>query len=440
MKKKIIALAIAAIFCSGSMAAASTNQFSDVPASHWSYGAINELAKAGIIDGFSNGTFQGDKTMTRYEMAQIVANAVTKEDKASVDNKALIEKLVKEYADELRSMGARVTNLENTNDKFHYFGLFGNRYDHMKREGVTDKSSVFIFNTFFKVDDQFTFVTQNELHRTYTQTAEQWNNNGNGYTPNGRSNWQQFGLQAYVAGKFDGMSTKMGRFTYMPAYGISHGEYLEVSGAQVSFGDKVKTTLVAGQNVEYVPQGTFASMGYQAADVVFAVNPATNIKLSYQRNQSNLGLVPAVAYENGALHNSDYINYYEGGFDTKLGNDLAFEMAYIRTSYDTDNKGYYAQLKYKNAIPFVAKSYDLYIAYHNLEGNSIMYNDLRYYGNMKGIRVGAHYAPWDSTLLTVWYDMQKYINAGTSAPYGTYNVAAGEKDNFLRVQLDFFFK
>lgn len=442
MKKSVLALMVAGMICfSGVAAEAAINRFSDVPANHWAYSAVNKLVQAGIIDGYGNGTYQGEKTLSRYEMAIIVANAMTKEEKASAENKALIGKLAKEFADDLQALGTRVTTLEKGASKFSYFGLFGNRYDNMDKEGVTDKSNVFILNTFYKVNDKFTFVTTNEMHKMYKEAGEQWVGNTGLVAPDSASDWNYWGLQAYVDGQFDGFKTKLGRFTYMPAYGIAHGEYLQVSGAQVAFGHKLKTILTAGENTQYVPGGTYASMGYQAAELAYAVKPGTNIKLSYQRNQSNLGLVPQVAYTYGGVtHNDDYIHYFEGGFDTKLNKDLSFEAAYVKNSYDEDNKGYYAQLKYKNAIPFVPKSYDFYVTYHNLEGNSIMYNDLRYYNNMKGIRVGAHYAPWDSSLLTVWYDMQKYINAGNSQPTGGVAVAAGERDNFFRAQLDFFFK
>lgn len=437
MKKSVLTFMVAGLICfSASAAEAANSRFSDVPVNHWAYGAVNKLVQAGIVDGYGNGTYQGEKTLSRYEMAIIVANAITKEEKASSENKVLIEKLAKEFADELQSLGVRVTNLEKESGKFSYFGIFGNRYDHMDKEGVTDKSNVFILNSSYKVNKQFTFITTSEMHRMYKAAGEQWvGNSGEQVAPDSASDWNNWGLQVYVDGKFDGYKTKLGRFTYLPSYGISHGEYLQVSGAQISFGNKLKTTLTAGENTQYVPGGTYASMGYQAAEVAYDVEPDTTIKLSYQRNQSNLGLSPAVA-----PHDDEYLHYFEGGFDTKLNKDLVFEAAYIKSSYDADNKGYYAQVKYKNAIPFVAKSYDFYVAYHNLQSNSIMYNDLRYYGNMKGVRVGAHYAPWDSTLLTVWYDMQKYINAGKSQPTNGVTVNAGQKDNFFRAQLDFFFK
>ncbi|MBP2652803.1 MAG: S-layer y domain protein [Firmicutes bacterium] len=441
MKKSLIAMIMVCIFCFASVAAAAVSPFSDVPANHWAYGAVNKLAKAGIIDGMGDGTYRGEKTLTRYEMAQIVANAMTKVDKADAENKALIGKLAREFSAELQSLGTRVTTLENNvaalknnTSNFSYFGIFGNRYDHYDVEKVDDKSMVFVLNTYFKVNDNFQVVTQSELHRQFLQNSTQWNNNTSTDSPNGKADWQHFGLQAYADLKFNGMSAKLGRFTYIPAYGLTHGDYLEVSGALVSFGDKVKTTFVAGQDTMYVPQGTFGSMGYQAADVVFAVTPNTNIKASYQRNQTNLGVAPV------AIGNDDYYNYFEGGFDTKLSKDLAFKAAYVKSNYDEANKGYFAQLTYKNAIPFVAKTYDFYVAYHNLESNSIISNDDRYYANLKGVRVGMHYAPWNSTLLTVWYDMQKYIDAGTSTRDSSIAVTSGKKDNFFRAQLDFFFK
>ena len=80
------------------------NPFSDVPAGHWAYDAVNKLAAEGVVDGYPDGTYGGDKLMTRYEMAQIVAKAMAKG--------ANVDKLAAEFADELDSLGVRVANLE----------------------------------------------------------------------------------------------------------------------------------------------------------------------------------------------------------------------------------------------------------------------------------------------------------------------------------------
>ena len=61
-------------------------------------------AAAGVVDGYPDGTYGGDKLMTRYEMAQIVAKAMAKG--------ANVDKLAAEFADELDSLGVRVANLQ----------------------------------------------------------------------------------------------------------------------------------------------------------------------------------------------------------------------------------------------------------------------------------------------------------------------------------------
>lgn len=88
------------------------SMFTDVPAKHWAYSAVSQLTKAGIVDGYSDGAFRGDRTISRYEMAIIAGKAMTKLDKADAQNKALIEKLANEFGTELDKLGARVAKLE----------------------------------------------------------------------------------------------------------------------------------------------------------------------------------------------------------------------------------------------------------------------------------------------------------------------------------------
>lgn len=129
--KKILVTILTLVFILGifgTAAAANLTPFTDVPAKHWSYAAITQLAKDGIIDGYGDGTFRGDRTISRYEMAILVARAMTKLDKADKANKVLIEKLESEYNTELVQIGAldaRVTAVEkkvNDLDKIHFSG------------------------------------------------------------------------------------------------------------------------------------------------------------------------------------------------------------------------------------------------------------------------------------------------------------------------------
>ena len=115
MKSKIsiIIVFMLVLGVAGTALAAPSNPFVDVPAKHWAYDAVSKLAKSGIVDGYGDGTFRGDRTMSRYEMAQIVAKAMARSDKADAENKALIDKLSVEFAQELNNLGVRVAKLED---------------------------------------------------------------------------------------------------------------------------------------------------------------------------------------------------------------------------------------------------------------------------------------------------------------------------------------
>ena len=125
--KKVLVTALVCIFLmglAGVAMAAPASIFSDVPADHWAYKAVNTLAKDKIVEGYGDGTYRGDRTMTRYEMAQIIANAMTKVDKASAEDKALINKLAKEFAAELEQIDARLAKVEKkaAADHFNWAG------------------------------------------------------------------------------------------------------------------------------------------------------------------------------------------------------------------------------------------------------------------------------------------------------------------------------
>ncbi len=91
---------------------AATVSFTDVPAGHWAYAAVGQLAKAGFIDGYGDRTFRGDRTMSRYEFAILVAKAMDKFDSADAANKELLDKLSAEFAGELNRLGTRVAKVE----------------------------------------------------------------------------------------------------------------------------------------------------------------------------------------------------------------------------------------------------------------------------------------------------------------------------------------
>ena len=109
--KKILALAAVAALTAG-VSAYAANPFSDVTADDWAYRAVSDLSAQGVVEGYPDGTFKGERNMTRYELAQIVARLMAKEDQLNAEQQATLDKLAGEYADELANLGVRVSNLE----------------------------------------------------------------------------------------------------------------------------------------------------------------------------------------------------------------------------------------------------------------------------------------------------------------------------------------
>ena len=109
--KKILALAAMAALTAG-VSAYAANPFSDVTPDDWAYQAVSDLSDQGVVEGYPDGTFKGERNMTRYELAQIIARLMAKEDQLNAEQRATLDKLAGEYADELANLGVRVSNLE----------------------------------------------------------------------------------------------------------------------------------------------------------------------------------------------------------------------------------------------------------------------------------------------------------------------------------------
>ena len=122
--KKGLLVALALVFALGvsGTAFAAANPFTDLPAKHWAYDAISKLARAGILDGYGDGTYRGDRIATRYEIAQATAKAMSRADKVDAQMKAVIDRLSVEFADELNTLGVRVTQLEETASTIKFSG------------------------------------------------------------------------------------------------------------------------------------------------------------------------------------------------------------------------------------------------------------------------------------------------------------------------------
>lgn len=146
MNKKFVKAAICAAVTVAFAVPAFANSFTDVPKNHWAYDAVNKLAAAGIVDGYGDGTYKGEKTMTRYEMAQIVSKAMG--NVSTVDQKVIVDKLAAEFGQELNDLGVKVEGIQKQlDDQIKFTGDARARYNDLNehemsyraRLGVTGK-------------------------------------------------------------------------------------------------------------------------------------------------------------------------------------------------------------------------------------------------------------------------------------------------------------
>ena len=140
------AVAVAAALMFAVVAPAFAQPFADVPTNHWAYDAIAELAAKGLVEGYPDGTFKGDRAMTRYEMAMVVARLLARIESIQIpapqppqvtaQDLANIQRLINEFRAELAALGVRVTAIEEELnaikarlDNVRITGRFRFRYD-----------------------------------------------------------------------------------------------------------------------------------------------------------------------------------------------------------------------------------------------------------------------------------------------------------------------
>ena len=127
--KKILALAAVAALTAG-VSAYAANPFSDVTPDDWAFQAVSDLSAQGVVEGYPDGSFKGERNMTRYELAQIIARLMAKEDQLNAEQQATLNKLAGEYADELANLGVRVANLEKKVGNISWSGDARMQYQH----------------------------------------------------------------------------------------------------------------------------------------------------------------------------------------------------------------------------------------------------------------------------------------------------------------------
>lgn len=233
LQKKSILAALIISSCFTSTSFAASNPFTDVPEDSWAYDAVSTLEKDGVITGYSDHTYKGQNKMTRYEMAQIVARAMTKTNLTKAD-KTIVDKLSLEFKEELDNLGVRVSELEKKSSNVTFSGKIRDRYYEIKRDsGKEETYNKILFRLDPKAYIGNTKWTANARIEYTLDTRED-------------SNASESIPRAFVNGKIGTTSLTLGRQALKPGQGFLLDK--DFSGARVTLkNDTFKTDIYAGR-------------------------------------------------------------------------------------------------------------------------------------------------------------------------------------------------
>ena len=228
MKKTLVsALATALVVGAASTTFAAANPFSDVPRDHWAYDAVTQLAADGVVEGYGDGTYRGDRNITRYEMAQMVAKAMAKSGNVPVSDKALIDRLAAEFADELNNLGVRVSDLERNADMVKWTGELRYSYTNNRPDSnaLVKKNEKINNNLEFRINPTAEINKNVHVAARLTAFTDLKNDRSNGVSLN----------QVFASGKTGIFDIKAGKVGTEDKTGlVFDGDYDSFSGGTVS--------------------------------------------------------------------------------------------------------------------------------------------------------------------------------------------------------------
>ena len=404
MKKSLVLAMAMALGVTASAYAA--NPFSDVPAGHWAYDSINKLAAAGVIEGYGDSTFGGDKLMTRYEMAQIVAKAMAKG--------ANVDKLAAEFADELDNLGVRVANLEKKADNVKITGNIRYNYADYDEDGYATKlrSRIWVKG---QINDDWSYTGMLENIQDLKDNA------GNEDTKFQR---------AYVDGKIGGLAVEAGRLQLNLVSGNLYDT--RADGIVASYGKDVKVTgfyakpTNQGKTVQVYPKLMKTELEYDnvygaKVDAKFGVVAATAGYTVFQDATSSAHAYNAVKDDysgpNLGSYSLDDNKIWNVGVAFDVAKDLRLTADYMKSSEEyvtKDDDAIVVGLSYAGAKAAKEGSFGVYANYYDQARSTVVAHTMNgEYGThgFKGYMVGANYTFAKNIVGAVeYYDLEDKLD------------------------------
>lgn len=483
--KKSLTLALAVMFgCSvagTAFAATGTeNPFTTVPSNHWAYPAVTQLVKAGLIDGYNDGDFRGDHAITRYEMASLVAKAMTHVDKADAADKAAIDKLSAEYANELNNLGVRVKTLEkkvNALGKMTIGGELRIRYDYAGDgvSGFSDANSDkrkngqerFRLNMSAPLDDNW------KVSARYESQAAKFGGSGSDnlnvlarayvegdvagmHVLAGRGNFKTF--NAYTGwdkDNWDGAGVTIGNKLTLDMYAMKHGgtnstttytttAVVDKSGKPV-LDKNGNPTYTTKANTPFSQKNTW----YKLAQLKYSFSKDLTMATQWLKNPvEDRGITGGsydtigIGFKYSGINNITLSAEYAKNRATKImGTDAAGTLSSKVATTNDKPKGYEIKLDYGKADKSKVGTWGSWVGYRYAEDGfdrSDMTTGFRHdnakaarMNNIKGMEVGLDYTFIKNTKFQAFYIAGKAVNGN--------DIAGTDNKHMAYAQMELFF-
>ena len=402
MKNKIVtAMATALVVGAASTTFAAANPFSDVPAGHWAYDAVTQLAADGIVEGYGDGTYLGNRNITRYEMAQMIAKAMAKNPTGA--DKAALDRLAAEFSDELNNLGVRVSELEKYADKVKWTGELRYRYWSDRKEfdrDTKDKKN--------KDQLQLRLFPTAEVNKHWKLKARMTASADMSKDTSGNFNM----TYGFAEGTYSKLKLSVGK---MPFYSnVDDGLVMDdfFSGAQVVVGSKFKANIEAGRwNLDDANGTAKANLdgdtaaNYQGIELSYDTGSKFFVGASYKHFNSS-------AFKNATRYNldgkaEDDANIWSAGIGYNFDPHVKLFYSYAsNTKADDYHKAWTAKLSYDNGKSKKANAWGIWGAYRYVGSNvsfAPTYDTFGNLSNKKGVEVGVNWSPLDNTLTSIQY-------------------------------------
>ena len=368
MKKHLAVLAATAVL--GVTSAFAANPFSDVTPQDWAYQAVAQLASQGVVNGYPDGTFKGQNNITRYEMAQMVAKALVRQDRVDAEQNAIINRLANEFSAELNNLGVRVATLENKVGNFKFTGDARLRYT-----GTNDaRKSKFDYRG--RVNFEAT-VNDNTKAVVRLMGSKEFGEKGNPDTAIDRVYVQHnFGKYATVAA---------GRQDLTVGNGLAFDGGTFEGVVATAGKDKLNASVAYG----YLQSGTYGKLELDKA--TRAENSQVTV---YQLNTMPTEKLAVKGFYADA-HEKNVHNAYGASLDLKLGNKVWAGGEYVKTETQGANgEAWTAGLGYGNYNMAKQGTWSVKGQYYNIKKDAPVIDSalgLATKGN-KGVYATAKYA------------------------------------------------